>query len=323
MVDDIKRTAQRSGWQIGPIIRYLGLKHSAYFDWQKRAREGRLVDKKIRRARLNKLLPEEEQIIIRYALTRPKEGYRRLAWMMVDKDVVCASPGTVYNVLSRHDLLYRWKRTERSEMKVEKPTGPNQRWHTDIMYLWVSGRWYFFVGVIDGYSRYVVHWELLVSMRADEVSLVVLRALEKNPEAHPEIVNDHGTQFTSRDFKALIKRFELTQIKTRLHHPESNGVIERFHRSLREELSERELKDLGSARMIISQWVDYYNEKRLHAGIEYLRPADYHYGKPEKLLRERRQKLSRAREHRRVINLSNLMEVNHSKENLLKSPIFS
>ena len=85
-------------------------------------------------------------------------------------------------------------------MPVLKPTSPNQRWHTDIMYLWVEGGWYFFVGVLDGYSRYLVHGELLASMRADDVTLVVQRALEKVPGAKPDIVSDHGSQFTSKDF---------------------------------------------------------------------------------------------------------------------------
>jgi transposase InsO family protein len=191
------------------------------------------------------------------------------------------------------------------------------------MYLWINGRWYFFIGVIDGYSRYEIDWELLVSMRAEEVTLVVQRALEKNPGVHPEIVHDHGTQFTGREFKQLIKRFELSQIKTRLYHPESNGVMERFLRSLRDGLSEEELKDLGRAREIVKKWIDYYNNERLHAGIKYLRPRDYHYGEPEKLIQERKEKLRLARKHRQEVNRQRWEEQNRSKETQSKSLIFT
>lgn len=301
----------------------LGLSKSVYFNWKKRQEQGMLEDKYCLRERENKVLPEEESAIINYALRHPKEGYRRLCWMMVDEEVAYVSPGTVYNILDRRDLLYRWKRSQSVGPMVTKPTKPNQRWHTDIMYLWINGRWYFFVGVIDGYSRYLIDWELLVSMRADEVTLVMQRALEKNPGLRPEIVNDNGTQFTGHEFKKLIKRFELAQIKTRLHHPESNGIMERFLRNLREGISENELKDLGRAREIIKEWVAYYNNERLHAGIKYLKPRDYYYGEPEKLLEARKEKIRLARERRKEINRQRQGGQNSPKESRAKSPILT
>ena len=197
----------------------MGLKRSIYFTWKKRAESGNLDDKTNSRESPLKILPEEEKAIVNYALAHTEEGYRRLCWMMVDEDVVYVSPGTVYNVLSKHDLLYRWKRSQTVGIMVTKPTKPNQRWHTDIMYLWLSGRWYFFVGVIDAYSRYLVHWELLTSMKAEGITLVVQKALEKHPQAKPDIVNDNGSQFTSKEFKKLIKRFKLAQIRIRVRHP--------------------------------------------------------------------------------------------------------
>ena len=80
-----------------------------------------------KREQLSRLLPEEEAAIVWYAKAHPPEGYRRLCWMMVDEDVVYVSPSTVYNVLDRHDLLYRWKRPQASVTKVTPPNSPNQR----------------------------------------------------------------------------------------------------------------------------------------------------------------------------------------------------
>jgi len=299
----------------------LGLKRSVYFAWKERAEREGLEDKTTGRKSLSRILAEEEKAIVDYALTHTEEGYRRLCWMMVDEDVAYVSPGTVYNVLSKHDLLYRWKRSQTAGVMVAKPTKPNQRWHTDIMYLWLSGRWYFFVGVIDGYSRYLVHWELLTSMKAADITLVVQKALEKHPRAKPEIVNDNGSQFTSKEFKKLIKRFKLAQIRIRVRHPESNGIIERFHRSLRDEMSDKELQDLGNARKMIGQWVDYYNHQRLHAGIRYLRPVDYHFGDPDKLVNIRKNKLDKAKKQRKQTNQRRLTEENRSKQKQSKSPI--
>ena len=327
IIGHVELTKKRSGWTIGGILRVLGLKKSTWWSWKERFRRGLLDDRKPWSVNLDTLLAVERDAIASYALDHPKDGYRRLAYMMIDKDVVCCSPSSVYNVLVEKGLLCRWKPSERLGTLVEKPTEPNQRWHTDIMYLWLTGRWYFFVGMLDGYSRYIVHWELLTSMRADDVTLVAQRALEKVPGCRPEIVSDNGKQFTSRDFRTLVKQFQLHQIFIRVHHPESNGVMERFHRSLRDGLSDKELVDLSRAREIIGHWVNYYNNERLHAGILYMRPRDYYLGYRDELLQERKQKLQEARDRRRTINLQRWAnkiireEQNHKNLRLEKSLI--
>ena len=282
----------------------LEMSKARYHNWQVRCNQGRLKDKVGKALHPDRILPWEIEACIKYALNHPREGYRRLAWMMVDKDIAYFSPSTVYRVLDQQGLLYRWKRGKCEALtRPPKPKRPNEQWHTDIMYLWVMGRWYFLVSVLDGYSRYIVHWELLTSMRAEEVVDVVHRALEETGE-RPRIVHDNGSQFKSKEYRGLIKRFELEDIKVRIAHPESNGVIERFHRTVREEgVGEEELRDLYQAREIITHWVKHYNEERLHGAINYLRPVDYYYGKPEILLAVRQEKLAVAREKRKRENL--------------------
>jgi len=115
------------------------------------------------------------------------------------------------------------------------PTRPDEQWHIDLMYLWVAGRWYFFVAVLDAYSRYIVHWELLTSMLAQDVVAVAHAALLLVPGATPRIVHDRGSQFTGKDFRTLVKYFALEDIKIRVNHPQSNGLYERFNGSTRRE----------------------------------------------------------------------------------------
>lgn len=263
-------------------------------------------------ADLDAVTAEEKQAVREYALAHPKDGYRRLAWQMVDEDVAFLSASSVYRVLSEADLLYRWKRSAHSGTVPEKPTRPNERWHTDIMYLRVADTWYFLVTVLDSYSRYVVHWNLLSSMAAWDVSLVVQEALELTrrdypgaSEAKPDVVSDNGAQFTSRDFKQLVREFGLQHIRIRTYHPESNGVLERFHRTTREEIADGaggELTNLVQAGEIIARWVTHYNDSRLHAGLGYIEPAEYYKGDPEARRAERCAKLVRAREERRKVN---------------------
>jgi transposase InsO family protein len=227
--------------------------------------------------------------------------------MMIDENVVCVSPSTVYRILDKHDLLYRWKKSVSVGNIPAKPKAPDVRWHTDILYLWVAGRWYFLVTVIDGYSRYIVSWRLLFSMVADDVVSVIEEALESTPGAHPQVVSDNGPQFISKEFRQLIKQHTLVDIKTMRRHPESNGLIERYHRTFREEgIGDQSPASYYDACELIAKWVHYYNNHRLHSAIEYLRPIDYYRGEPEKLVKERLEKLEKARKLRRKINQQQL-----------------
>jgi len=250
------------------------------------------------------VLSAEVKSAVEYAKAHPREGYRRLTWMMVDDDIVYLAPTTVYRILDKHDLLYRWKRPEPGMgKKVPVATYPDEVWHVDLMYLWVKGRWYFLVTVLDSYSRYVVHWELALSMLASEVADIIAAALEKVPGKRPRIVRDNGSQFVSKDWREVIRHFEIEEIPIRVRHPESNGRIERYHRSVREEgLGDQEREDYYQARDLLDQWVRYYNHERLHSALNYLHPVDYYKGNPEALMAARKKKLTKAIARRKEIN---------------------
>ena len=192
----VRRTRERTGWTVRRILKRLRFPKSRYYDWKARAEEGALEDALGgARASPYAILPEEKAAVIQYALEHPKDGYRRLAWMMIDEDVAYVSPSSVYRILGDADLLYRWKRSQRSGQKPPDPEAPHERWHTDIMYLRVEDTWYFLVTVLDAYSRYVVHWALLTDMTAAAVRMVVQDAVKKTGKS-PKIVTDNGSQFT-------------------------------------------------------------------------------------------------------------------------------
>jgi putative transposase len=302
----VEEARARTGWTVRRILKRLGLAKSVYYEWRWREDQDLLDDMVLgARASPHAVLEEEKQAILTYALKHPREGYRRLAWMMVDADVAYVSPSSVYRILRDADLLYRWKRSERKGTPPPAPTAPNQRWHTDLMYLRVGDNWYFLVTVLDAYSRYVVHWDLLTSMTAAAVRVVIQDAVKKTG-ANPEIVTDNGSQFTAKDFKELVKDFQLEHIRIRTYHPESNGKLGRFHRSTRDELGEVELGNLSRAREIIGRWVHYYNSRRLHASLNYLPPAEYWAGEPRKRMEERKRKLEEGRARREAINRQRL-----------------
>jgi transposase InsO family protein len=297
----VTRTRERTGWPVRRILARLGLAGSTYRDWRARAERAALADRPPVAPALDAILPEEAAAVTRYALAHPKDGYRRLAWQMLDADVAALSPSSVYRVLRDADLLYRWKRAGRGGERPAAPTRVHERWHTDLMYLRVGDAWYFLVTVLDAYSRYVVHWELLASMTALDVRYVLQHALEATG-AHPRLVTDNGAQFTAAEFKDLVRRFAVEHIRIRTYHPESNGLVERFHRSTREALGDAALRTWTRAQALVGAWVAEYNEVRLHAGLGYLTPAEYYRGDPAARQAERPAKLERGRVERRRRN---------------------
>ena len=297
----VARTQERTGWTVRRILPHLGLSKARYRDWTHRAELGRLSDRRPIAPAGDAILPEEKAAVLSYALAHPRDGYRRLTWQMIDADVAYLSESSVYRILHDAELLARWKRHRSSGTAPAKPERPHQRWHTDLMYLRIADSWYFLVTVLDAYSRYVVHWELLTTMTAADVRLVIQQAVEQTGAA-PAIVTDNGSQFTATEFKDLIRRFGLEHIRIRTYHPESNGLVERFHRSTRGALDDQAIANLAQARRILGEWVRHYNEERLHAGLGYLTPAEYYRGDPSARRAERQAKLEKAQQERQRIN---------------------
>jgi len=101
----------------------------------------------------------------------------------------------------------------------------------------------------------------------------------------------------------VIQHFELEEIPIRVRHPESNGRIKRYHHSVRDEaFGDRETEDFYQAKDLLGQWVNYYDNERLHSALNYLRPVDYYRGNPDALLAERKRKLREATNRRREVN---------------------
>jgi len=301
----VTRTQAWTGWPLRRILKRLCLSKSRYHAWAQRAARDTLADLVRPPQSPWQALPAEVDAVLTYALTHPRDGYRRLAWMMVDEDVAYLSPSSVYRILDNADLLSRRKRSKRAGTPPPEPTAPHQRWHTDLMYLRVADQWYFLVTVLDASSRYVVHWDLLTTMTAAAVRVVVQDAV-KLTGASPAVVTDNGSQFTAKDFKDLVRECDLEHIRIRMYHPESNGKVERFHRSTRDALEDLDLRNLGRAREVIGGWVRHYNEERLHAALHYLPPNEYYTGDPPARLAERHRKLVAARERRYVANRARL-----------------
>ena len=247
------------------------------------------------------------------------DGYRRVAYMMLDKDIVAVSPSTVYRTLDKNDCLRRWNRKQSKKGKgFEQPLIPHEHWHIDISYINICGTFFYLCTTLDGCSRYIVHWELLESMKEEEVELVIQKALEKFPGVTPRIISDNGPQFIAKDFKEFIRLTGLTHVRTSPYYPQSNGKIERLHKTLKSECIRKKVPVSHSdARRLLEEYVLYYNTERLNSAIGYVTPRDKLIGKEKEIFQTREEKLQKAR-LKRALN-KNLFHNNHDKNKLQKN----
>jgi putative transposase len=223
--------------------------------------------------------------------------------MMLDADVVAVSPSSVYRVLKGAGLMQRHNSKPSLKGKgFRQPLRPHEHWHVDVSYINVAGTFFYLCSLLDGCSRSIVHWEIRESMTEADVETILQRARERYPDARPRIISDNGPQFIARDFKEFIRLCGMTHVRTSPYYPQSNGKIERWHRSLKAECIRPGVPlSLEDARRLVEGYVRHYNEVRLHSAIGYVTPAARMAGLDRAIFAERDRKLEAAREKRRIV----------------------
>lgn len=286
------------------LVAWLGLAKGKFYAWKERY--GRVNEHNARVPRDHWIEDWELQMIIDFHGLHPLEGYRRLAFMMLDKTNVAVSPSTTYRVLRQANLLDRWNpKASKKGMGFVQPLAPHMHWHIDVAYLNIAGTFYYLCSVLDGYSRSTVHWEIREAMTEADVETILQRAREKYPLARPRIISDNGPQFIARDFKAFIREAGMTHVRTAPYYPQSNGKIERWHKTLKTTtIRPKAPQTVQEAIRVVANFVEHYNNVRLHSALGYVTPADKLAGREKAIFADRDKKLEAARdrrqEHRRA-----------------------
>lgn len=300
VVDFARMWSDKTEITVTRLIGWIGITQSKFYHWRKRY--GKVNEH-------NSWIPRdwwieewEKQAIINFYSEHDKDGYRRITYMMIDADIVAVSPSSVYRILKAAGMLRKWNRKSSSKGKGFKgPKRAHEHWHIDISYINIRGTFYYLCSILDGYSRYIVHWEMRESMTEADVEIILQRACEKYPGEKPRIISDNGSQFIARDFKEFIRISGMTHVRTSPYYPQSNGKIERWHQSLKREcIRPKTPLDIEDARRLVGEFVQYYNTVRLHSAIGYITPQDKLEGREKEIFTKRDRKLTEARERRKL-----------------------
>ncbi len=302
----------------GRFVTWLGIAPSKFYHWKDRF--GKVNEHNAWIPRDHWLHDWEKKAILDFEQRYPLEGYRRLAFMMLDGVVVAVSPSCVYRVLKQAGRIERFDgRPSHKGSGFQQPLLPHEHWHVDISHLNISGTFYYLCSVLDGMSRTIVHWQIHESMTEGQIEIVLQKAREKFPDARPRIISDNGPQFIAKDFKQFIRLCGMTHVRTSPYYPQSNGKLERFHKSLKSECIRPQTPlCLEDARRLVTGYVQHYNSVRLHSAIGYVTPADKLAGRENDIFQQRDRKLAAARtlrQSRRAASASDPMPV-APRENL-------
>jgi transposase InsO family protein len=206
------------------LVNWAGLSRSKFYHW--RDRYGKVNEHNGLVPRDHWLEPWEKRAIIEFHHQYPLEGYRRLTFMMLDRDIVAVSPASTYRVLRQAGLLQRWNAKPSSKGRgFVQPLEPHEHWHVDISYINVTGTFFYLCSILDGCSRALLHWQLRCSMTEAEVEIIIQAAVEKYPGVKARVITDNGPQFIARDFKEFIRIDGLTHVKTSPYYPQSKELV--------------------------------------------------------------------------------------------------
>lgn len=279
-------------------MNWLSLSTSKFYNWKHRQDQENRHNKTL--PKLNWLLAWEVAEIINYRLLHLEEGYRRLTYMMLDENVVAVSPASVYRILKREGLLaVTWRHQKTRGSGFVQPLGPHQHWHLDISYINFKCTFVYLVALVDGFSRYIVHYELRLSVEALDIEILLERARLKFPAVTPVLITDNGPQFIAKEFKLYLQEIGIIHRKTRFFYPQSNGKVERFFQTCKNEATRKQsyinLEDLEKQ---IAAYITRYNQRRLHSSLGYVTPLDMLEGRQQAIFAQRQEKLKMARENR-------------------------
>ena len=309
--EEIIQLVGNSDLGVNKTLNELGIHKSTFYKWcqayNEKGIDGLEPPSARRRQQWNSIPLEEKNLVVDFALEHTDLSSRELACKLTDEQQVFISESSVYRILKSRGLITTPPFIiDFAKDEFEKKTSfVNEMWQTDFTYLKVIGwGWYYLSTILDDKSRFIVHWELCENMKAEDVKNTVDRALKKaklGNNRRPVLLSDNGACYISSELKSYLKDVEIRPIHGRPMHPQTQGKIERYHRSMKNNVKQTNYYYPEQLREAIKKFVNYYNYERYHESLNNLTPADVYYGRGELILQERQRIKKMSLERRRRI----------------------
>jgi putative transposase len=278
-------------------LRELGIHKSTFYNWYGRYREqgydGLASKAGARSSYWNRIPDTVRNEMVELALEVPELSPRELACRMTDTRKYYISESSVYRILKQRGLITSpaYIVMQASSEFKDKTVRVNQMWQTDFTYFKIVGwGWYYLSTILDDFSRYIVHWELCSNMKADDVTRTLDRALDKaglDEDNRPRLLSDNGSCYISKELAQYIDDHNMEHVRGRPNHPQTQGKIERYHRSMKNVVKLENYYLPGDLTNRLEQFVNYYNNHRYHESLQNLTPADVYFGHDRKILKQR------------------------------------
>jgi transposase InsO family protein len=313
---NVLRLAECSQLTKSEVLKKFDVPASTYYRWQRKFRQaGRLGLRNITTRKgpnWNQLLDSEREAILDMAMFYPDLSSRELAYKITDKCEFSVSESTVYRMLKDAGLIQSHirKTFPASSEYHDKPARVNQQWQTDASYFKAVGwGWYHLISVLDDYSRRIIAWRLQKDMTADSFSEVVELACDAvgidklDIEHRPKLVSDRGPALISGDFETYLEERGIGHILASPYHPQTNGKIERYHRSCKEKVNLNVHATPFELEREIDAFIRWYNSERYHEAIGNVAPDDVYFGRRDEILKQRKELKQKTLARRRARNV--------------------
>jgi transposase InsO family protein len=288
---------ERSDLGVNQTLNQLGIPKSTFYKWYKAYTEKGAIGLEPKapgsRRQWNMIPPEEKNLVVSVALEFTELSPRELSCKLSDEQRVFISESSVYRILKARGLI-----TSPAHILLaagnefsKKTLFVHEMWQTDFTYFKILGwGWYYLSTILDDYSRYIVHWELCNTMKVEDVQSTVEQAIKKSglkKYQRPILLSDNGSCYVAGELKDYLREMNIKAIHGRVAHPQTQGKIERYHRSMKNVVKLDNYFHPEELKGSIAEFVEYYNHQRYHESLDNVTPADVYYGRKEQVLMER------------------------------------